>query len=84
MRNLRALGCIPIKRINPGDGSSIHYGGCFPMSATSKPLTTTPDGELRDAPGVYIVDGAALPHLPAKGLTLTIMANANRIGSQIA
>lgn len=79
VRNLRALGCIPIKRINPGDGSSIHYGGCFPMSAASKPLTTTPDGELRDALGVYIVDGAALPHLPAKGLTLTIMANARRI-----
>ena len=40
--------------------------------------------ELHGAPGVYVVDGAAFPTLPSKYLTLTIMANADRIGRHLA
>jgi hypothetical protein len=33
---------------------------------------------------VYLADGSLLRRLPAKGLTLTLMANADRIGSALA
>lgn len=82
---LRTLRNIPLKAIRPGHGSSIHYGGTFPMSSKDgDALTTTPDGELRAAPRVVVADGSLLPHLPAKGLTLTLMANADRVGSALA
>ncbi len=84
MRFFPGLGCLPIKRIFPGEGSSIHYAGSLPMTNEDKPLTTRPDGALRDMENVYIADGAVFPHLPAKGLTFTLMANANRIGSLLA
>jgi len=84
MRHMRGLGCIPFQRIDPGHGSSIHYGGCFPMSADGSELTSTRDGRLRATRGVYIADGAAFPYLPAKPLTLSLMANADRIGSTLA
>ncbi|MCB2153718.1 hypothetical protein KQI84_02435 [bacterium] len=80
---LRRVGCLPLKRIDPGFGSSIHYGGTFPMSVEGDDLTTTPDGTLRAAPLVTLADGATFPHLPAKGLTFTLMANGNRIGEAL-
>jgi choline dehydrogenase-like flavoprotein len=41
------------------------------------------DGVLRGIPHVYVADGSILPYLPAKGLTLTLMANADRIGTKV-
>lgn len=83
-RLLPRLGARPIKRIDPGAGASIHYAGTLPMAdGSADPLTTCPDGSLRGAPGVYIADGSVLPHLPAKGLTFTVMANANRVGEGV-
>ena len=36
----RKLGCIPLKTIRPGHGSSLHYGGTFPIVPESDdPLT---------------------------------------------
>ncbi|MBI5155421.1 GMC family oxidoreductase [Candidatus Poribacteria bacterium] len=82
---LRRLGCWPIKTIRPGHGSSIHYAGTFPMTAEEgAPLTARPDGALRAAPLVVLADGSTFPDLPAKGLTFTLMANANRIGEALA
>jgi choline dehydrogenase-like flavoprotein len=49
-----------------------------------KPDGTSPLGELNGAPGIHVVDGAALPSLSAKYPTLTIMANAARIGHALA
>ena len=46
--------------------------------------STSADGELTACDGLYVADGAALPNLPAKHPTLTIMANADRIGRAIA
>lgn len=85
-RLLRSMSCLPLKRIRPGDGASIHYAGAFPMARAGDrdSLTTTLYGELRAAPGVYLADGSAFPDLPAKGLTFTLMANAHRIGSALA
>ncbi|CAN5265927.1 hypothetical protein BH09SUM1_BH09SUM1_15460 [soil metagenome] len=80
MRCVRDLGCWPLRRIDPGEGSSIHYAGSLPMTNEDRPLTTTPAGLLRGTGNVYIADGAAFPNLPAKGLTYTLMANACRVG----
>jgi len=55
----------------------------FPMGAL-EPHGTSQFGELNAAPGLYIVDGAVLPTIPAKFTTLTIMANADRVGRHLA
>lgn len=65
-------------------GSDVHYAGTLPMSASPKPGETTKYGELFGADGLYIVDGANLPVLSEQSHTLTIMANADRIGRYLA
>jgi hypothetical protein len=82
-RFMRNLGCLPLRTVEPGHGSSVHYGSLLPFSIEEKPLTTEPSGRLRGTHGVYVADGAAFSYLPAKGLTLTLMANANRIGQNV-
>lgn len=84
MRFFRRLGCWPIKAIHPGYGSSIHYAGTFPMAAAGNDLTCDAACRVRATRAVYVADGSPFPYLPAKGLTFTIMANANRIASLLA
>ncbi|MDQ3773348.1 MAG: GMC oxidoreductase [Pseudomonadota bacterium] len=84
IRFFRRLGCWPIKAIRPGHGSSIHYAGTFPMAADGGELTCNAECRLRATRAVYVADGSPFPYLPAKGLTFTIMANANRVGSLLA
>jgi hypothetical protein len=80
---VRRLGCLPLKRVHAIHGSSVHYAGQFPMTHEDQPLTTEPSGRLRGTRAVYLADGAAFAYLPAKGPTLTLMANANRIGVSV-
>jgi hypothetical protein len=47
-------------------------------------MQTSGDGLLAGTRAVHIADGSLLKSLPAKGLTLTLMANAHRIGSILA
>lgn len=77
---VRQLGCLPLKRVHAVHGSSVHYAGQFPMTREDRPLTTDPSGRLRGTRAVYLADGSTFAYLPAKGPTLTLMANANRIG----
>lgn len=65
-------------------GGDIHYAGTLPMRESSVVGETSPLGEVKGMEGVYVVDGACLPVLPEKSHTLTIMANADRIGRQLA
>lgn len=65
-------------------GGDIHYSGTLPMRDKPVRGQTSPLGEVKEMDGVYVVDGACLPTLPAKSHTLTIMANADRIGRAIA
>jgi choline dehydrogenase-like flavoprotein len=65
-------------------GSDIHYAGTLPMVREPRPLTTSPVGELAGLSGVFVADAACLPSLPAKPHTLAMMANAHRIGTNIA
>jgi len=64
-------------------GADGHYAGLFGMGQEAE-YGTTAFGEMNAAPGVFIVDGAAIPTLPSKHITLTIMANADRIGRHLA
>jgi hypothetical protein len=84
LRAIRKLGCWPIKRIDPGNGASIHYGGTVPMSLEERELTVTPSCLLRGTRSVYLADGSVFPYLPAKALTLSLMANADRVGRIVA
>lgn len=61
-------------------GADIHYAGSLPMKRDPRQGQSFPNGEIVGAPGVHIADGACLPCLPAKSHTLTVMANADRIG----
>jgi choline dehydrogenase-like flavoprotein len=83
-REMRRLGAFPFKRVRPGPGSSIHYAGTFPMSENPGELRTSRDGLLSGTNNIYLADGSLLERLPAKGLTLTLMANANRVGTNLA
>lgn len=65
-------------------GGDIHYVGTLPMRDRPVIGETTALGEVTGLDGLHVVDGACLPILPAKSHTLTIMANADRIGSALA
>ena len=84
LRFFRQLGCWPIKTVHPGYGSSIHYAGTFPMTTEERELSCNGDGLLAGTRSVYLVDGSIFPYLPAKGLTFTMMANANRVATRLA
>lgn len=79
IRGLRSLGSWAIKRIDPGMGSSIHYAGTLPFSAGATPYTLRSDGRLSGTERVWVADGSGFGFLPAKGLTLSLMANAHRV-----
>lgn len=65
-------------------GTDVHYVGSLPMKNVPKAGQTDAYGEIAGMAGVFAVDGASLPSLPAKSHTLTIMANADRIASHVA
>ncbi len=60
-------------------GSGLHYSGTMPMSRASQPWSLTANCQSRDIPNMFVIDGAAMPFLPAKNLTFTLMANAARV-----
>ena len=64
-------------------GADAHPAGTLPLGGSGD-LSTSDYGELRGARGLYVADGASLPRLASIHPTLTIMANADRIGRHIA
>lgn len=82
-RNFRRLGAYALPGASLATaGTDVHLGGLFPMGSPDRHGTSR-YGELNAAPGIHIVDGASLPTVPAKYTTLTIMANADRIGRHL-
>ncbi len=65
-------------------GGDIHYAGTLPMKDVPLAGETSRMGEVMSLSGIHVVDGASLPTLPAKSHTFMIMANADRIGREIA
>ena len=84
-RNFRTLGLLPLPFSvrNAKLGSDGHYVGGVPMRRNPDVMETNFSGELTKYKNLFVVDGAALPSLPAKHPTFTIMANADRIGVKI-
>lgn len=73
------LGAYPVKMIDPGMGSSIHYSGVLPFEKEEKPFSLSPDGKLHGTKNIFVADGSGFRFLPAKGLTLSLMANAHNV-----
>jgi choline dehydrogenase-like flavoprotein len=84
MRCVRRLACVPLGRVDPGPGSSLHYGGTVPMTDNPRELTVDRTCRLRGTQRVFLADGATFPWLPSKPLTLTLMANARRVAAYVA
>ena len=84
--NFRQLGAllIPTSFKVGLPGSDIHYAASLPMHAEPTLGQTDRYGELVGGAGIHVVDGACLSSLSAKSHTLTIMANADRIGKHLA
>jgi choline dehydrogenase-like flavoprotein len=86
IKTFRRIGYLSSPRLiqDSQPGHSNHYAGPLPMrSNPGRPYETDRNGLLFGSRNVYIGDSATFPRLPSKNLTLTIMANALRIGSHI-
>lgn len=79
----RGAWAIPGSRQMLMPGADAHPAGTLPMGGKGVAATDA-NGELRGAKGVFVADGAALPLLSARHPTLTIMANADRVGRALA
>ncbi|KAF5886927.1 FAD-dependent oxidoreductase [Rhizobium sp. PEPV16] len=83
-REWKRLGLIQLPGASLAEpGIDAHFAGTLPMGA-SGPFGTSSDGELNRHPGLHIVDGSILPDLSSKYVTMTIMANADRIANRLA
>ncbi|HEY0661754.1 MAG TPA: hypothetical protein VGD21_10620 [Lysobacter sp.] len=81
----RKLGAwmLPGSFVAGATGADLHYACTLPIRSEPAPHECRLDGQIAGLPGVYAVDGASLPELPAKAHTLTLMANADRIARQM-
>ncbi len=79
----RLLGMLPIfgsvQVGRPGKGN--HLGGSLPMRHEPGELETDTLGRPNDWRRVHVVDASVLPSVPATTITLSVMANAHRIGT---
>jgi choline dehydrogenase-like flavoprotein len=62
---------------------SYHFGGSFPHGRTRTATTTDRLGRLAPWDNIHLVDASVFPTVPATTFTLTIMANAHRITSEV-
>jgi choline dehydrogenase-like flavoprotein len=77
---LRAVPLMPLLSLgNPGRG--FHTGGAFPMRAMPGPFQSDRLGRPYGMDRVHAVDSTTFPSIPATTITLTVMANAHRIGT---
>lgn len=76
---LRTLGCQPLKTVYTQNGGSIHYAGTLPFDNKGENFTLYSNGKLGGTKNVFVADGSGFNYLPAKGLTLTLMANAYNV-----
>ena len=65
-------------------GKGFHVGGSFPMREKPGAFETDLVGRPAGLERVHVVDSAVFPTLPPTTITLSIMANAHRIGTRVA
>lgn len=80
---MRKLGAYALRRVSPGHGSSIHYAGSLPFDGNGKAFSLDPSGRLNGTENIYVADGSGFRFLPAKGLTLSLMANAHLVAARL-
>ena len=82
---LRKLGLWPLKSVSMAPGSTFHYAGTVPIRdvETERSLSADSSGRLTQEQKIFIADASLFRFLPARPHTLTLMANANRIGEII-
>jgi len=82
--NALSLGFVPLSPLlkigDPGQG--VHTGGTFPMRHNPGNFETDIYGRPTGLQRVHVVDASVLPSIPSTTITLTIMANAYRIGKE--
>ena len=78
---LSKLGLIGLKTITPESGASIHYAGS--LSNSQNEMSINENGQLIRSKNIFIADGSGFKFLPAKGLSLTLMANAHNVAKKI-
>ncbi|MCW2996359.1 MAG: 4Fe-4S binding domain protein, partial [Conexibacter sp.] len=82
-RELRTLVLLPQVRLwEPG--RSNHLGGTFPMALRPTGLQSDLLGRPAGLERIHVVDASVLPTIPATTVTLSVMANAHRIGHEAA
>lgn len=82
MKTMRKLGVYPLKLIDPGFGSSVHYGGTLPFSTKKDEFTLSSNGRLNNTRSVYVADSSGFNYLSAKGVTFSLMANAHLVAKE--
>lgn len=80
---MRQLGAYAIKRVSPGQGSSVHYAGSLPFAESDRPWRLDPSGRLHGTRHVFVADGSGFRFLPAKGPTFTLMAHAHLVARRL-
>lgn len=82
---LRMAGLVPVRTMAGLPGSSSHYAGTIPVSDDERdPLRCDRDGRLHGYGRVAVADASMFRCLPPLPHTLTLMANAYRVGKALA
>lgn len=80
----KQLGSLGLFRFKIMNGiTAPHYAGGVPFTAIPGKLSTDRNGKLHQANRIYVADSSTWRALPAKPPTLTIMANAARVGKNV-
>lgn len=82
-KNLCAVPVFPMLQIGQA-GQAHHSGGAFPMRENPGNFESDTLGRPYGFRRVHVVDSTVFPSIPAGSITLTVMANADRIASAAA
>jgi choline dehydrogenase-like flavoprotein len=84
VRNSLRFGLAPVLPMMKFEqpGKSFHFGGTFPMSTDPERGQTDVLGRPAGLERVHIIDSSVFPSIPATTITLSVMANAYRIGTE--
>lgn len=80
-QQLKTLGLYPLRVGN--DYVTSHYAGGVPYQQKPGKISVDKNGKLHQAKRIYVADASSWRALPSKPPTLTIMANAARIGKNV-
>ncbi len=83
-RNAMRLGAAPVLPMMKIEqpGKSFHFGGTFPMSKKPRMGQSDKMGRPSGLERVHVIDSSCFPSVPATTITLSVMANAYRIGME--